>query len=309
MLYLLDGSTLNQENLKPHEKIGKQPCIGVLSKSEMEHWNPHLDINERILSECLTGQSSKFESHDGFDYIALHIPDKVCPAEKDNRISIYFRENLLIFICEELCEYSIIAGIISKIQMKEIKILTLERVLYEFFDQLTIGDSLYLENIEQDISDLEEALITSKKRDYIREIIKFRKKLLALKRYYEQLQDLSYSLEDNENELISEEMVRYFRMLSARVNRLSDSVSNLRDYVSQVREAYQSQVDIDQNSIMKFFTVITAIFLPLSLIAGWYGMNFDMPEYHTAYGYPAVVIFSVVVALLSFIYFKKNKWF
>lgn len=87
---------------------------------------------------------------------------------------------------------------------------------------------MFLETIEQDISDLEEALITSKKRDHIKEIIGFRKKLLALKRYYEQFVDLAYALEDNENQLISEELVRYFRMLSARCNRLSDTVTNLR---------------------------------------------------------------------------------
>ena len=62
------------------------------------------------------------------------------------------------------------------------------------------------------------------------------------------------------------------------------SVLNLRDYLSQVREAYQSQIDINLNNVMKIFTVITAIFLPLSLIAGWYGMNFNMPEYQSPYG-------------------------
>lgn len=309
MIYLLDGTAIEKESLENDMLLGKEPCIGVLSKSEIESWDTHLGINDRILSECLTGQLSKFESHDGFDFITLHIPDKIDLANKENHISIYFKENILIFICEEACEYSILAGIISKIQMKEIKNLTLERVLYEFFDQLTIGDSLFLETIEQDISDLEEALITSKKRDYIKEIIGFRKKLLALKRYYEQLQDLAYALEDNENQLISEELVRYFRMLSARCNRLSDTVTNLRDYVSQVREAYQSQVDIDQNSIMKLFTVITAIFLPLTLIVGWYGMNFPMPEYQSKYGYPVIVTISAAVALFSVIYFKKNKWF
>ena len=309
MIYNLDGTVLELNNLKTDEILGKTPYIGVLDRSELELWKPHLDINDRILEECLNGMVSKFESHDGFDYISLMIPDKESLLEKGSRISIYFRINLLVFICDEIQEYSLLHNIITRIELKEIKSLTLERILYEFFDLLTVGDSLYLEGLEQDVTDLEEDLITSKKKDYIMEIILLRKKLLVLKRYYEQLFDLAEAMEENQNELLSRRMIRYFHLLTSRINRLSDSISNLRDYVSQVREAYQTEVDISQNKIMRLFTVITAIFLPLTLIVGWYGMNFQMPEYHWSYGYPAIIIVSLAVALLSVIYFKKHRWF
>lgn len=309
MIYYLDGSVLDKNQLKEEDILGKSPCIGVLDKAELEEWNPYLGIIDTIVDECLTGQTSKFESHEGFDYIALQIPNKSDLERKESRISIYYRQNLLIFICEKACEYTILAGIIAKVEMKEIKNLTLERVLYEFFDQLTAQDSLYIETLEQEITDLEESLITSMKKDYIQEIISLRKRLLILKRYYEQLLDIAEAMEENENELITKNMARYFRLLTNRTQRLSNSISNLRDYVSQVREAYQAEVEISQNDIMKFFTVITSIFLPLTLIVGWYGMNFPMPEYKWAYGYPVVIIVSVTVALFSLYYFKKNKWF
>lgn len=309
MIYNLDGSVVDLNSLKEGEVLGDVPCIGVLDKGELESWNPHLGINDRILAECLKGTASKFESHEGFDYISLVIPNKEDLLTEEGQISIYFRTNLLIFICDETQDYSLLHSIITKIEQKEIKNLSLERVLYEFFDLLTAGDSLYLENLEQGIAELEEALITSEKKDYIKEIIRLRKRLLVLKRYYEQLFDLAEAMEENENELLSHHMIRYFHILTNRINRLSDAISNLRDYVSQVREAYQTEVDISQNRIMQLFTVITAIFLPLTLIVGWYGMNFPMPEYRWAYGYPVVVGVSAVVALLSVIYFKKHKWF
>ena len=309
MIYYLDGTILDIDALKEGEILGEVPCIGVLNKYEVLSWNVHLGINERIVEECLNGLASKFESHDGFDYISLSIPDKSNLLGEESRISIYFRSNLLIFICDAKQDYSLLHQIIAKIEQKEIKNLTLERVLYEFFDLLTVGDSMYLESLEQKITDLEESLITSEKKDYIREIIRLRKKLLVLKRYYEQLFDLAESMEENENELLSHRMIRYFHILTNRINRLSDSISNLRDYVSQLREAYQTEVDIGQNNIMRLFTVITAIFLPLTLLVGWYGMNFPMPEYKWAYGYPAVITVSAVIALLCVIYFKKHKWF
>lgn len=309
MIYNLDGTVLDPSSLRQDEILGDLPYIGVLNKDEIEAWNPHLGIADRILEECLNGLVSKFESHDGFDYISLVIPDKEDLLNKESRISIYFRTNLLIFICEEAQDYHLLHKIITKIELKEIKNLTLERVLYEFFDLLTAGDSMYIENLEQEIGELEESLITSEEKEYTKEIITLRKKLLVMKRYYEQLFDLAEAMEENENELLSRHMIRYFHILTTRANRLSDSISNLRDYVSQVREAYQTEVDIKQNKIMKLFTVVTVIFMPLTLIVGWYGMNFPMPEYRWEFGYPSIIIVNAVVALITIIYFKRHKWF
>jgi magnesium transporter len=309
LIYNLDGSVLDPDRLNEIGIQGETPYLGVLSKRELEAWNQQLEIDDRIAKECLNGSTSKFESHDGFDYISLVIPDKEDLLNVGSRISIYFRTNLLVFICDETQACSLLASIIEKIEQKEIKNLSLERILYEFFDLLTVGDSLYLENLEQEITELEEALFTLKKMDYIKEIIRLRKRLLVLKRYYEQLFDLAEAMEENENGLLSHRMVRYFHILTSRTERLSDTISNLRDYVSQVREAYQTEVDINQNNIMRLFTVITAVFLPLTLIVGWYGMNFPMPEYSWAYGYPFVAVISIVVALFSIVYFKRHKWF
>jgi len=120
---------------------------------------------------------------------------------------------------------------------------------------------------------------------------------------------IAVAMEENENELLSHHIIRYFHILTNRANRLSDTTLNLREYVSQVREAYQTEVDINQNVIMRLFTVITAIFLPLTLLVGWYGMNLQMPEYRWVFSYPVVIAASIGITLFSLIYFKKHKWF
>jgi magnesium transporter len=93
------------------------------------------------------------------------------------------------------------------------------------------------------------------------------------------------------------------------VDRLYHSVLNLRDYVTQVREAYQAEVDIGLNNIMKLFTVLTAVFLLLTLLVGWYGMNLQMPEFKWAFGYPLVIIIAVAIVVFCLVIFKKKKWF
>ena len=67
-------------------------------------------------------------------------------------------------------------------------------------------------------------------------------------------------------------------------------------------------LDYNANLIMKVFTVVTTVFLPLTLIVGWYGMNFKyMPELTSQYGYPAVIILSILVVVLSLLFFKKKR--
>ena len=162
--------------------------------------------------------------------------------------------------------------------------------------------------MEDEISDIEERVLNNKTEDYIKNIVAMRKKLMLYKKYYEQLLDVAESIEENSNGILSSGALRYFKMFTARVDRLNRNLNNLRDYVTQVREAYQNQVDIGLNAIMKLFTVITAIFLPLTLLAGWYGMNFKhMPELEWQYGYLYVTGISIVIVVLCLIFFKKKK--
>ena len=83
-----------------------------------------------------------------------------------------------------------------------------------------------------------------------------------------------------------------------------------KEYSLQLREMHQTQVDMRQNQIMKILTIVTTVFLPLSLIAGWYGMNFqNMPELTAEYGYLVICIVSAVCVLVELWIFKRKKWF
>ena len=91
--------------------------------------------------------------------------------------------------------------------------------------------------------------------------------------------------------------------------RLQDRVTSLREYVAQLRDLIQARLDVKQNKIMTVLTVITSIFLPLTLIAGWYGMNFKyMPELEWRWSYPAVIVISAVIVVVCLWWFKKKKW-
>ena len=93
------------------------------------------------------------------------------------------------------------------------------------------------------------------------------------------------------------------------VIRLREESQLLREYCTQIQSLFQSEIDIRQNRIMQILTIVTTIFLPLTLLAGWYGMNFSgMPELHWKYGYPAIILVSVAVVVLSLWVCKKKKF-
>ena len=306
MIYLIDNDTLEIDTLEHINTIEGKSHLCILNCEELQAMSHKLGLCQKIIDECLTGIVSKFESHDGFDFITLNIPDAINKGNKPKRISIYFTGKFLLFISNDSTYMN---KLVIQIASEKIKNLSPGKIIRLFFDKLTLNDRFQLEKIEQEISDLEEDLIASKQNDLVNYLITFRKKLLSLKRYYQELLEIAESIEENENGLIDKKELRYFKIHTNRVNRLFNGVVNLRDYGSQVREAYQEQLDISLNYVMKIFTVITSIFLPLTLIVGWYGMNLIMPEFKWVYTYPFVIVLCLTITSLSLFYFKKHKWF
>jgi magnesium transporter len=272
----------------------------IIKSTELQTLEQH--ISERELSYIKNGQVNKFESYEKCNLISFDWYDIKNSKEKPVPVIIYYDKENLFFICEN--EHSF--KNIEKLKKEES---TNEKTLYSFFSGLLSKDLDNLHDLEEHITDTEDSLLKASKKKVTTEIVKLRKELLRLKKYYEQLNRIFEGLSENENDIIPRGELRYFRILDNRTDRLFSFVLNLRDYVTQVREAYQAQIDIEQNNIMKVLTVITSVFLPLTLLVGWYGMNLQMPEFGWQFGYPFVIILSVLIIIVSFVLFKRKKWF
>ncbi|MGN1381873.1 MAG: CorA family divalent cation transporter [Eubacterium sp.] len=171
-----------------------------------------------------------------------------------------------------------------------------------FFQRISKNDMFDLQSLEKEVQALEDKLFAEKtpNRHGIDEIRKLRREILRRKRYYELMEFITDELTEMDSD---------FSYISKKFDRLYKVILRTQEFAEEVRDAYQSQVDIQQNNIMKFLTIITTMFMPLQLITGWYGMNLKMPEVHWRFGYPYVIALSIAISLIMYWICKRKKWF
>ena len=182
---------------------------------------------------------------------------------------------------------------------------TKERFIYNYISEFISLDPEILSNYEKRLFQMEEDVMQEKVKNFQHELIPLRRELLTFRSYYDEIMDLGRALEENENGFFIKKHLKYFGTIGDRADRLMSKTNHLLDYAQQIKEAYQSQIDTRQNNNMQFLTVISTIFFPLTLITGWFGMNFkNMPGLD--HGYGGVVILCIIIIILCVIIFKKK---
>ena len=253
-------------------------------------------------------QTESFEAFADFDLLAFDWYD-VRKAGKSGKVLVYIDREDLFFFCRNEAAQQYVQGAVDTLTAGGP--LNDQQLLYRFFAGLFKGDMAYLEKLEAQINGGESAILEGKaKDDAPRRIAAWRRELLHLKRYYEQLDAIFDEMCDNDNGLIEADILARLEVLGRRTGRYLQKVCALQELVAQLREAYQSQLAIQQNDLMRVFTIVTVLFLPLTLITGWFGMNFvNMPELQSEWGYPAIIAASVLLVAGLLWFFRHKKCF
>ena len=184
-------------------------------------------------------------------------------------------------------------------------------LLHQILDQIVDYYSPVLDDFDDRIDKLEDDIFTLRRpnNEILSEIMDLKRSVLRLRRISGKQMDILHRMSRGEFSLIPEEMRPFYRDVYDHLVRVVDLAENYRDLISGSLEAYLSVVSNRLNEIMKVLTIFSAVMLPLTFIAGVYGMNFDnMPELHSRYGYYAVWILMSIVAVGMLLFFKRRGW-
>ena len=301
---------LIKESLYPcqAEDIKTADCqfAAVLTSAEWEAQKDSFDMGIDIEPDPSDIHSIKAEVN--YDSLtgSFFIPDRNNLSGESEKFAFALDEKGIVFIDDSGAAEKIIAQLRRS---KKWRLPSLERFLYDFLEQIVRNDRELLEQYDRELDEIELGIISENAGADTNRVNEIRSEIRDLRVHYEQLLDFSQELEENENSFFKHENLRYFRLFSNRIERLRDTTVAIGDHAAQIRDIYKSQLDIKQNRIMTVLTIVTTVFMPLTLIAGWYGMNFNfMPELDSQWGYPVVIIASVVIVAGSLLFFKKKKW-
>lgn len=287
--------------------------VGMITLAELDTFMPLFGFSEATKKACLSTNlhiQNSLSVYDEYSFGIINIIDNHHSVHERDKIAFYIRKNLFLIVDIYDADNSTTNALKTVLERATKNQLTLEKIIYYFLNHLIDDDNITLEGLELRIEELEKKALTGEMKTISDDISQVRKELLILHNYYEHLVNIGNDLMENENAIFEEESLRYFKLFTDRVERLSDNTHLLREFVTQVRDAYISQINLNLNNIMKVLTIINIIFLPLTLIVGWYGMNFKyMPELNMKYGYLGVFVLCICVVIGCILWFKKKRFF
>lgn len=183
-------------------------------------------------------------------------------------------------------------------------------LVYQILDYVTEDHFPVLDRIEEEIDRIEDEVLENPNEELLGEISKLRSDLIEIQRTTGPQREMAAKLARAESPLIQEQNRIYFRDIQDELARLSDLRTNYRDLISGARDMYMTVISNRMNEIMQTLTIVATIFIPLTFVAGIYGMNFEiMPELGWDWGYYGALGVMGTMAVGMLYYFKRKDWF
>lgn len=287
------------------DELFAPPYLIVAATSEREKLQDVLDEVDDRFEDPANVHDTRALSGPGHLILLFAIPSREAAGYR--KFTCIARREGLLFLDDSGLAASIVARMARERQWKAPGV---GRALFDFLEALLEFDEPYMQALESRLVQLEEAVMAGKPRDLQARMGALRRELLHLQHHYQQLYNLGRRLYDNENDLWQKGELALWRRFLDHVTRLSDNTQLLREQSLQLQELFQAHVSIQQNRTMGLLTIVTIISLPLTLVVGWYGMNFkNMPELSSPYGYPAVIAFALAVLIAGVWVLRHKKFF
>jgi magnesium transporter len=298
---------------KPSPVVTWVNVEGLSDVDVMREFGNCYGIHPLVLEDILaTDQRAKAEDHEDYLYVVLKMTslDEERDEIKSEQVSIILNKNYLITFQEGL-EGDVFEPVRTRLKNPKARLRQAgpDLLLHSLLDIIVDDYFLILEKLAERIEDVEDELIQKPSTDTLHTIYKLKREMLFLHKVLWPLREVVGSLQRRDTALIHAETGIYLRDLYDHTIQVLDTLETLRDMLAGMIDIYLSSVSNRLNEVMKVLTIIATIFMPLSFLVGWYGMNFKhMPEYDWPYAYPVLLMVMACVAAGMLVYFRKKRW-
>ena len=285
---------------------------GLKDTAPIESVGRILNIHPLVLEDILnTHQRPKFEEYDNYLYIVL----KILSVENQafsigyEQISILVLNNFVVTFREK--KDDIFTPLKQRLKNSKGRIRNMgsDYLTYAILD--TIVDQMFfmLDSIDEIIETTEEDLLVNPTTGSLSVIQQIKRELIYIRKSISPLREVLAAIPRSDSPLIQEQTHIYYRDVYDHVLRITETIESHRDLLSGLLDIYMSSVSNKMNEVMKVLTVFASIFIPLTFIAGIYGMNFEyMPELKWKWAYPTLWVSFISIPVVLLIYFKRKKW-
>lgn len=299
-------------NFKDSETVTWFNLNGLNFIDQIEKIGQHYNLHPLILEDIVnTSQRPKIDEYKDYFFIVLKMmyydADEKLVSEQ---VSIVMGKNYVLTFQE--AEGDVFDSLRDRIRQKKGRVREegSDYLMYALIDAIVDHYYAIIETMGNKIEDLEDDLFTGMTQEQIsQQIQNLKREILKLRRAIFPLREIINRVEKSDNPLIEEKTTHYFRDVYDHIIQVTENIDIYREMIWSLMDMYMTTISNKMNEVMKVLTIIATIFIPLTFIAGIYGMNFtNMPELQYKYGYYVVWIVMLIVLIGMLIYFKRKKW-
>jgi len=285
---------------------------GLHDVEVVEKLGKEFELHPLIMEDILnTGQRPKLEDFDKYIFIVLKMLSY--DGEKESieaeQVSFVLGKNFVISFQERIGDT--FEQIRDRIRNAKGRIRKMgpDYLAYALIDAIVDNYFVILERLGEKIESMEEEVIGDPTEKTVQQIHSLKRQMISLRKSIWPLRELIGGIRKSESSLINETTDFYLRDVYDHTIQIIDTIDSFRDMVSGLLDIYLSNISNKMNSVMKVLTIIATLFIPLTFVAGIYGMNFEyMPELKVRWAYGAVWLIMITIAVIMLFYFRRKKW-
>ena len=278
----------------------------------LEKLGKGFDLHPLILEDILsTVQRPKFEDYEKHIFIVLKMLsfNQDSQSVEAEQVSLILGANYVISFQERIGD--VFETIRERIRNSKGRIRKMDPdyLAYSLLDAIVDSYFDILEKIGEKIENMEEDVVGNPTERTVQQIHSLKREMISLRKSICPLRELIRALQTSESSLINESTDIYMRDVYDHTIQIIDTIESFRDMVSGMLDIYLSSISNKMNAVMKVLTIIATLFIPLTFVAGIYGMNFEyMPELKVRWAYGAVWLVMITIAVIMLFYFRRKKW-